>query len=105
MPDRTYAPDAESTDYPHASGLPDDPNLEKELAARRRPSALPDWLDAVCHGCGDAILVRPGGEPLCTRCERQGGDEPDPPTGGALFPEVPTWTEEQPPALTAGVPP
>ena len=61
MPDRTYAPDAESTDFPHTSGLPDDPHLEMELA-RSRTSA---------------------------------DDEPDPPTGAALFPEIPTWTDEQ----------
>ncbi len=61
MPDRTYAPDAESTaDYPHARGLPDDPHLEMELA---RPTA-PD-------------------------------EDPDPPCGAALFPEVITWTDEQ----------
>jgi hypothetical protein len=95
VPDRTDAPDAASTEYPHARGLPDDPNLEMELAERRGPGLPPDWLDAVCSGCGDAILVRPGSEPTCTRCERQGGDEPDPPTGAALFPEVATWTDEQ----------
>ena len=60
MPDRTYTPDAESTDYPHARGLPDHPHLEMELA---RP-AMPE-------------------------------DEPDPPAGAALFPEVVTWTDEQ----------
>ena len=60
MPDRTDAPDAASTDYPQASGLPDDPNLEMELAR----SASTD-------------------------------DEPDPPCGAALFPEVVTWTDEQ----------
>ena len=97
VPDRTYAPDAESTDYPHARGLPDDPNLEMELAAGRLPpSPLPgDWHDAVCRGCGDAIFVRPGDVPLCTRCERQGDDDPEPPSGSALFPEIPTWTDEQ----------
>ena len=31
MPDRTYAPEMASTDYPHALGLPDDPHLEMEL--------------------------------------------------------------------------
>ena len=60
MPDRTYAPDAESTDYPHTNGLHDDPHLEMELA---RPTA-PD-------------------------------EDPDPPCGAALFPEVGTWTDEQ----------
>ena len=61
MPDRTYAPDAESTaDCPHASGLPDDPHLEMELAR----SATTE-------------------------------DEPDPPAGAALFPEVLTWSDEQ----------
>ncbi len=66
MPDRTDAPDAESTaELPHASGLPDDPNLEMELARCRTP-----W-------------------------DEGGGDEPDPPTGAALFPEIPTWTDEQ----------
>ena len=98
MPDRTYAPDAASTDCPHASGLPDNPNLEMELAATRRlaPAPLPDdWHDTVCRACRDAIFVRPGDEPLCTRCQRQGGDDPDPPSGAALFPEIPTWTDEQ----------
>ena len=95
MPDRTHAPDAASTDYPHTRGLPDDPNLEMELAAeRRRAAVLPDWLDAVCLGCHAAVLVRPGGEALCPQCRRGRDDELDP-SGGALFPEVPTWTDEQ----------
>ena len=64
MTDRTYAPDAESTaELPHASGLPDDPNLEMELARSR-----------TSHG---------------------GGDDPDPPSGAALFPEMLTWSDEQ----------
>ena len=57
MPDRTYCPDAESTPA-GCHGLPDDPNLEMELA----------WADVRCRGCGVAILVRHGDEPLCTRC-------------------------------------
>ena len=65
MPDRTDAPDAESTEFPHTRGLPDDPHLEMELA-RSHVSVFDD-----------------------------GGDEPDPPTGAALFPEIPTWTDEQ----------
>ena len=88
MPDRTYAPDAESTDYPHARGLPDDPNLEMEVASR----APAGWADAVCQGCGTAILIQPGAEPLCTRCRQ---DDDPPPTGSALFPEIPTWSDEQ----------
>src|SRR5688500_6704698 len=68
-----------------------------ELAAQRlAPAPLPgDWHDAMCHACRVAILVRPGDEPLCTRCTRQGGDDPEPPSGAALFPEIPTWTDEQ----------
>ena len=67
MPDRTDALDAESTaECSHASGLPDDPDLEMELARSRT---------AVLDGGGDR--------------------ETDPPTGAALFPEVPTWTDEQ----------
>ena len=42
MPDRTYAPDAESTDFPHSSGLPDDPHLEMELARPAMPEDEPD---------------------------------------------------------------
>jgi hypothetical protein len=86
--DRTYAPDVESTGFAR-SGLPDDPNLEMEHAASR-PAG---WVDAVCQGCSAAILIRPGAEPLCTRCAAD--DEPQPPAAGALFPEVPTWTDEQ----------
>jgi hypothetical protein len=56
--DRTDAPDVESTGFAHA-GLPDDPNLEMELA----PS-LPD-------------------------------DNGPTAGGAALFPEIPTWTDEQ----------
>ena len=61
VPDRTYAPDAESTSIPHARGLPDDPNMEMELARSRTP----------------------------------GDDEPDSPSPAALFPEIPTWTDER----------
>ncbi len=83
MHDRTYCPDVEST--PASSrGLPDDPHLEMEHAG---------WRDVRCQGCGAAILVRDGDQALCTRCSRE--DEPDPPTGAALFPEIPTWTDEQ----------
>lgn len=61
MSDRTYAPDAESTaGFPRAA-LPDDPNLEMELA----------------------------------RMADDGSDEPLPPSSAALFPEIPTWTDEQ----------
>ena len=77
MSDRTYAPDVESTDFAR-TGLPDDPNLEME------------WADVRCQGCGVAILVRQGGEQLCMRCRR-----PEPPTGAALFPEIPTWSDDQ----------
>ena len=35
MPDRTYAPELASTEYPHTRGLPDDPHLEMELARLR----------------------------------------------------------------------
>ena len=66
MPDRTDAPDFESTEFPHTRGLPDAPHLEMELARSCTP------------GCNDG-----------------GGDEPDPPAGSALFPEIPTWTDEQ----------
>jgi hypothetical protein len=80
--DRTYAPDAESTaGFPRA-GLPDDPNVEMQQA---------EWSDAVCRGCGAAILIRADGQAVCTRCLR--GD--DPPPSVALFPEVVTWTDEQ----------
>ena len=48
------------------------------------------WLDVRCQGCGVAIHVRHGDEQLCTRCRC-----PAPPTGGALSPEVATWTDEQ----------
>jgi hypothetical protein len=75
--DRTYAPDVESTDFAR-TGLPDDPHLEME------------WADVRCQGCGVAILVRQGGEQLCTRCR-----QPEPPTSAALFPEIPTWTDDQ----------
>jgi hypothetical protein len=83
--DRTYAPDAESTaGFPRAA-LPDAPNEEMQLA---------EWSNAVCHGCGVAILVRPDGECVCTRCVR-GNDDPLRPSSAALFPEVVTWTDEQ----------
>jgi hypothetical protein len=59
--DRTYAPDAESTaGFPRAA-LPDDANLEMELA----------------------------------RASDDGSDDPQPPNSAALFPEIPTWTDEQ----------
>ena len=88
MRDRTYAPDVESNGFAR-TGLPDDPNLEMEHAAAR---ATAGWVDAVCQGCGAAILIQPGAEPLCTRCGRDDG----PASGGAaLFPEIPTWTDEQ----------
>ena len=86
MHDRTYAPDVESTGFARA-GLPDDPNLEREVA-RQAPAG---WYDAVCQGCGAAILIQPGAEPLCTRCGHNDGS----PGGSALFPEIPTWTDEQ----------
>ena len=66
MPDRTDTPDFESTEFPHTRGLPDDPHLEMELARSR-------------------AAVFDGGD----------GDKPDPPAGAALFPEIPTWTDEQ----------
>jgi hypothetical protein len=85
--DRTYAPDVESTGFARA-GLPDDPNLEREVA-RQAPAG---WYDAVCQGCGAAILIAAGAEPLCARCQSDDG----PASGGAaLFPEIPTWTDEQ----------
>ena len=67
VPDRIDAPDAESTDHPHASALPDDPNLEMELAGGRFDPGQ-DWLDVMCVGCHAAILVSPGGEPVCPQC-------------------------------------
>jgi hypothetical protein len=76
--DRTYARDVESTGFAR-SGLPDSPELERE------------WSDALCRTCGAAIRVRVDGEPVCTRCAR----DPQPPSGGALFPEVVTWADEQ----------
>src|SRR5688500_18711943 len=79
-------------DFPHASGLPDDPHLEMELAAQ---GAGPDWLDVMYVGCHAAILVSPDGEAVCPQCRRDGGEEPDPPCGAAPFPEVVTWTDEQ----------
>ena len=85
MSDRTYARDVESTGFPHA-GVPDDPNLEMRIAR-------PGWIDAVCQGCGAAILIAPGAEPLCTRCTLD--DDPKPPTGEAVFPEIMTWTDDQ----------
>ena len=78
MSDRTYARDVESTGFARA-GLPDSPEMER------------DWSDALCRMCGAAITVRIDGEPVCTRCTR----DPQPPTAGALFPEVVTWTDEQ----------
>ena len=87
MHDRTYAPDVESTGFAPA-GLPDDPNLEMAGAAERAPAG---WVDAVCQGCGTAILIQPGAEPLCTRC----GRDDEPPFGAALFPEIPTWSDDQ----------
>jgi hypothetical protein len=84
--DRTYAPDVEPTGFARA-GPPDDPSLEMEVAAR--PPA--GWVDAVCQGCGTAILTAPGAEPLCSRCR----SDDEPPGGNALFPELPTWTDEQ----------
>jgi hypothetical protein len=87
--DRTFSPDVESTGFAR-TGLPDDPNLEMEIASR----APAGWFDAVCQGCGAAILIQPGAEPLCTRCRRD-DDDPAPPSGSALFPEIPTWTDEQ----------
>ena len=87
MHDRTYSPDVESTGFARA-GLPDDPNLEREVAAVRAPAG---WVDAVCQGCGAAILIQAGAEPLCTRCRR----DDEPPFGSALFPEIPTWSDEQ----------
>jgi hypothetical protein len=86
--DRTYAPDVESTDFAR-TGLPDDPNLQMEHAASR-PAG---WYDAAWQGCSAAILVRPGADPLCTRCSAD--HEPQPPAAGALFPGIPTWTGEQ----------
>ena len=85
MSDRTYARDVESTGFPHA-GLPDDSNLEMQIARRA------DWLDTVCQGCGAAILIAPGADPLCTRCS---DDNPLPPSSEALFPEIATWTDDQ----------
>ena len=58
MHDRTYAPDVESTGFARA-GLPDDPNLEKELAPE------PPHDDGPASG------------------------------GSALFPEIPTWSDDQ----------
>ena len=82
MSDRTYAPDSESTaGFPRAA-LPDDTNEEMRLA---------EWSNAVCRGCGAAILIRDDGQPICTRCVR----DDDPPPSAALFPEVVTWTDEQ----------
>ena len=63
MSDRTYAPDVESTPI-RTRGLPDDPNLEMELAP-----TLPH--------------------------DGEGSDDPQPPAAAALFPEIPTWTDEQ----------
>ena len=57
MSDRTYCPDAESTPA-GCHGLPDDPNLEMELAPP------PPHDDGPSSG------------------------------GSALFPEVPTWSDE-----------
>ena len=57
MHDRTYAPDVESTPA-RSRGLPDDPNLEIELAR-------PPHDDGPTSG------------------------------GAALFPEIPTWSDEQ----------
>ena len=76
--DRTYCPDVESTPA-RPRGLPDSPEMEM------------GWSDVRCRGCGVAILVRHGDKPLCTRCRR--GDEP--PSPAALFPEIPTWSDEQ----------
>ena len=45
MPDRTDEPDATSTDFPHARGLPDDPNLEMELA---KPAMVDEDPDPPC---------------------------------------------------------
>jgi hypothetical protein len=78
--DRTYAPDAESTGgFPRAA-LPDDPSEEMRLA---------EWSNAVCRGCGVAILVRADGKCVCARCARE-NDDPLPPNSAALFPEVVT---------------
>src|SRR5689334_12514574 len=49
--DRTYAPDVESTGFARA-GLPDDPDLEMEVATRGPVGRL----DAVCQGCGTATV-------------------------------------------------
>jgi hypothetical protein len=86
--DRTYAPDVESTGFAR-TGLPDEPNLEMANASR----APAGWFDSVCQGCGAAILIAAGAEPFCTRCR----EHDDGPTsgGGVLFPEIPTWTDEQ----------
>ena len=80
MSDRTYAPDVESTPA-RSRGLPDDPNLEMQLAG---------WVDARCRGCGAAIFTRVGADPLCPRCQQDDGRG-----GAALFPEVATWTDDQ----------
>lgn len=77
-------------------GLPDDPNLEMEMAAAfpdgepteaeieaehqwfqgQRPA---DWYDVPCQRCGTAIHVMPGEPMLCPACQR----DPQPPAGGA----------------------
>jgi hypothetical protein len=66
VPDRTYSPDVESTGFARA-GLPDDPNLEMEVALR----APARWVDAVCQGCGAAILIQCSAE-VVRRLEERG---------------------------------
>jgi hypothetical protein len=98
--------DQHSDLFVRSSSLPDSPELEREMAeafpayeptadeldaeyrrvvAGQRPA---DWLDVPCQGCGAAIYVQSGGVPLCTACTR-------PPTGAAMFPEIPTWDDTQ----------
>jgi hypothetical protein len=62
--DRTYAPDVASTSFPR-TGLPDDPNLEMQVASSLLPT------------------------------DSGSDHDPHPPGGAALFPEVVTWTDDQ----------
>jgi hypothetical protein len=62
--DRTYERDVASTSFPR-TGLPDDPNLEMQVAS----SSLPN--------------------------DSGSDHDPHSPGGAALYPEVVTWTDDQ----------
>lgn len=97
LPDSVHAEMAQAFPDTHGQYIAEE-EAEMEAQYRARLATLPDLLDVPCQGCGAAIYVEPGGVPLCTACTRLAADDDGPddaPHGGAMFPEIPTWNDQQ----------